>query len=55
MLTRILRMGYYNTQDARPMAGRTHIPSATPMAARERNEPQAEAVLLRALAYLQGI
>lgn len=55
MLTQIPRMGYYDTQDAQPMAGRTHIPSATLMAARERNEPQAEAVLLRALACFQGI
>lgn len=55
MLTRNALMGYFDTQDARLMAARKHIPSATLMAERERNEPQAEAVLLRALAYPKGI
>jgi hypothetical protein len=40
MLTGDTGLGYYDTQVARLMAGRTDIPfPATLMAARERNEP----------------
>lgn len=53
-MTHIPYLGYYGTQYARLMARHTYIPSATPMVERERNEPQAEAVLLRALAYPEG-